>query len=64
MHPRLSVTHLRYKLALSKLATNHFLDAIIDKDTGAILEYWHLVKNPATKLVWETSFANKIGCLF
>jgi hypothetical protein len=53
-----------HQLALCKLATNHFLGAIINEDTGAILEYRHLVKNPATKSVWETSFANKIGCLF
>ncbi len=51
-------------LALSKLAANHFISTIIDNDTGAILEYCHLVKNPTTKTVWETSFANKIGCLF
>jgi hypothetical protein len=48
-----------HQLALRKLATNHFLGAIIDKGTGAVLEYRHLVKNPATKSVWETSFANK-----
>jgi hypothetical protein len=53
-----------HQLVLCKLTTNHFLGAIINKDTGAILEYRHLVKNPATKSVWETSFANKIGCLF
>jgi hypothetical protein len=39
-----------HQLALSKLATNQFISAIIDKDTGAILEYHHLVKNPVTKL--------------
>jgi hypothetical protein len=52
------------KLALSKLAANHFIGAIIDKDTGAILEYHHLVKNPVTIPVWETSFVNEIGHLF
>jgi hypothetical protein len=53
-----------HQLALRKLTTNHFLSAIINKDTGAVLEYRYLVKNPAPKSVWETSFANKIGCLF
>jgi hypothetical protein len=53
-----------HQLALSKLAANHFIGAIIDKDTGNVLDYCHLVKNPATETVWKTSFANKIGCLF
>jgi hypothetical protein len=53
-----------HQLALRELATNHFLGAIIDKDIGTILEYQHVIKNPATKSVWETSFANKIGSLF
>ncbi len=50
-----------HQLMLSKLTTNHFLGAIIDGDIGTILEYRHLIKNPTTKSVWETSFANKIG---
>jgi hypothetical protein len=62
--PAIGYTFAVHQLALCKLTTNHFLGAIIDKDTGAILEYRHLVKNPAIKSVWETSFANKIGRLF
>jgi hypothetical protein len=53
-----------HQLVLRKLTTNHFLGAIINNNTGAILENQHLVKNPATKSVWETSFVNKIGHLF
>jgi hypothetical protein len=62
--PTTSYTFAVHQLALSGLAANHFLGAIIDKDTGAVLEYRHLVKNPATKTVWETSFTKKIGHLF
>ncbi len=57
-------TFMVHQLVLCKFATNHSLGAIINKDTGTVLEYRHLVKNPATKSVWETSFPNKIGCLF
>jgi hypothetical protein len=53
-----------HQLVLSKLAVTHFISAIIDKDTDAVLEYCHLIKNPATKTVWETSFANKKGTCF
>jgi hypothetical protein len=34
-----------HQLALSKLAANHFICAIINKGTGNVLEYHHLVKN-------------------
>ncbi len=53
-----------YQLALRKLPTNQFIGAIIDKGTGAVLDYQHPVKIPATKSMRETSFANKIECLF
>ncbi len=62
--PGIGYAFMVHQLAPCKLATNHFHGAIIDKDTGAVLEYRHLVKNPATKSVWETSFANKIECQF
>jgi hypothetical protein len=57
-------TFTEHQMVLCKLATNHFLGAIIDEDTCPVLEYRHLVKNLATKSVWEISFANKIGCLY
>jgi hypothetical protein len=62
--PPIGNTFAVHLLVLCKLTTNHFLGAIINKDTGAVLDYRHLVKNPATKSVWETSFTNKIGFLF
>ncbi len=62
--PAIDYAFAVHQLLLRELATNHFLGAIINKNTGTVLEYRHLVKNPATKAVWETSFANKIGCLF
>jgi hypothetical protein len=44
-------TFVVHQLVLSELATNHFIGAIISKETGAVLEYRHLVKNPAAKSV-------------
>jgi hypothetical protein len=45
--PAIGYAFAVHQLALSKLATNHFLCTIIDEETGAVLEYRHLVKNPA-----------------
>ncbi len=46
------------------LATQHFVGAIIDEETGKMLEYRHLVKNASTRCMWERSFSNEIGRLF
>jgi hypothetical protein len=62
--PAIGYVFAVHQLALSELTANHFIGAIIDKDTGAVLEYRHLVENPTTKSVWETRFVNKIRCLF
>jgi hypothetical protein len=62
--PAIGYAFVVHQLALSKCTKNHFIGAIINKETGTILEYWHLVRNPATKPVWESSFTNEIGHLF
>ena len=36
---------------------------VIDNVTEETLEYRHLIKHPKYKDVWETSLANKFGCL-
>jgi hypothetical protein len=45
-------------------ASKHFIGAVIDNDTGAILEYWHLIKSEKYRRIWERSFANDLGRLF
>ena len=35
------------------LCTQHFLGAIIDEETGKMLEYRHLITNASTRKVWE-----------
>jgi hypothetical protein len=42
-------------------STVHFISAIIDNNTGDVLEYWHLMKIDKHKTVWAHGFANKIG---
>jgi hypothetical protein len=43
--------------------TEHWACSIIDPDTGATMEYRHLIKSPKHKDEWAHSFANKIGRL-
>ena len=37
--------------------------AVLDGDTGELLEYRHLMKNPKYKKIWGNSFGNEVGRL-
>ena len=37
--------------------------AVLDGDTGELLEYRHLMKNPKYKEIWGNSFGNEVGWL-
>jgi hypothetical protein len=41
----------------------HWANAIIDPDTGASMEYRHLLKSPKHREDWTKSFANELGRL-
>jgi hypothetical protein len=41
--------------------TNHWACAIIDPDTGATMEYRHLIKSDKHRAAWAHSFANELG---
>jgi hypothetical protein len=45
-------------------STIHLIGAIINKDTGDVLEYHRLMKLDKHKHVWAHSFSNKLGQLF
>lgn len=44
-------------------STTHWANAIIDKDTGAAMEYRHLMKSAKHRPTWTRSFANELGRL-
>jgi hypothetical protein len=44
--------------------SEHFIGAVLDDDTGAVLEYRHLIKSDKYKSIWVHSFANELGRLF
>jgi len=39
------------------------LNAVLDKDTGELLEMRHLLVNPKYKDVWGKSYTTELGCL-
>jgi hypothetical protein len=41
----------------------HWAHAIIDPDTGAAMEFRHLIKSSRQQIVWTRSFANELGRL-
>jgi hypothetical protein len=45
------------------LYVQQWANTIIDPDTGASMEYRHLIKHPKYSKLWEHSFSNEIGRL-
>jgi hypothetical protein len=41
----------------------NFANAVLDDETGNLLEYRHLLKHPKYKEVWSKLFGKKIRCL-
>ena len=39
------------------------LAAVLNKDTGEIMEYLHLIGNPKYRALWSKSYGNKLGRL-
>ena len=48
----------------TETTSEHFIGAVLDDDTGAVLEYRHLIKSEKYKSIWVHSFANELGRLF
>jgi hypothetical protein len=40
-----------------------FASSVIDPTTGKAMEYQELIRNPATKTVWQRSATNEFDCL-
>ena len=40
-----------------------FANAVLNHDTGEMMEYRHLIKKPHLQKTWSTSFANEVGRL-
>jgi hypothetical protein len=43
--------------------TMHMANSVINEDTGASLEYHHIIKDDSTFPVWNTAAANEFGRL-
>ena len=45
----------------AETTAEHFIGAVLDDDTGAALEYQHLIKSEKYRSIWVHSFANELG---
>jgi hypothetical protein len=52
------------ELPSAENTSKHFIGAVLDDDTGEVLEYRHLIKSEKYKRIWVHSFANELGRLF
>ena len=39
------------------------LNAVLDEETGELMEYRHLLKNPKYREIWGHSYGNELGRL-
>ena len=39
----------------------HILNSVLDKDTGEIMEYRHLIGNPKYRDIWSHGYGNELG---
>ena len=58
MSPKSTASRKFPKQFFSKIAA-----VVLDGDTGELLEYRHLMKNPKYKEIWGKSFGNEVGRL-
>ena len=61
-----AITHRRC-MSPQHLASRCFpsdiLNAVLDNDTGELMEYRHLMKNPKYRILYGNSYAKEIGRL-
>jgi hypothetical protein len=62
-HLPVTIRRTNAAFRLAHLEYKHFANAIINPDTGALLEYCHLIKSPKHKEDWTQSFSNKLNRL-
>ena len=61
---RATPVHLINSATTCPLNPINFIGAVVDDDTGDVLEYRHLIKSATHRAVWQRSFANELGRLF
>eukprot|EP00804_Cyclotella_cryptica_P005330 CCRYP_020410-RA/>CCRYP_020410-RA protein AED:0.19 eAED:0.19 QI:0/-1/0/1/-1/1/1/0/760 len=49
--------------AASRLFPTDFLNAILNEDTGELMEYRHLIKDPKYSTIWKKAYGKELGRL-
>eukprot|EP00804_Cyclotella_cryptica_P003825 CCRYP_018936-RA/>CCRYP_018936-RA protein AED:0.22 eAED:0.20 QI:0/0/0/1/1/1/2/0/637 len=49
--------------AASRLFPTDFLNAILNEDTGELMEYRHLIKDPKYSTIWKKAYSKELGRL-
>jgi len=49
--------------AASRLFPTDFLNAILNEDTGELMEYRHLIKDPKYSTIWRKAYGKELGRL-
>ena len=61
------VTVAHMKLSPKQLSIRHFpiemINAVLNEETGELMEYRHIMKNPKYRQLYETSYSKELGRL-
>jgi hypothetical protein len=66
----IDITKPNFEISVAKMASQklpmmwfcEMANLVLDKH-GKLLEYWHLITNPKTRVTWTHSYGNELGRL-
>ena len=60
---QLRPTGMNARTLASRKFPRHMLNAVLNEDTGELMEYRHLIRNPKYREIWGQAYGNELGRL-
>ena len=60
---QLQQTEMNARTLASRKFPRHMLNAVLNEDTGELMEYRHLIGDPKYREIWGQSYGNELGRL-
>ena len=60
---QLQPTNMDARLLASRKFPPHMLNAVLNEDTGELMEYRHLIGSPKYREIWGQAYGNELGRL-
>ena len=60
---QLQQTDMNAKILAARKLPGHMLNAVLNEDTGELMEYRHLIRDPKYREMWGQAYGNELGRL-